>query len=55
MDVSGQRHAPAALYLQVPILQEAGWTREPVWTQATGKIFFPLPGIEPRFPCRLVR
>jgi hypothetical protein len=33
MGVSGQRHAPAALYLRgkgppVPIVQEAGWTPE---------------------------
>jgi hypothetical protein len=37
MGVSGQRQAPASLYLQeklaVPIGQEAGWTPEPVWTQ----------------------
>jgi hypothetical protein len=38
MGVSGQRHAPAALYLRgkdppVPIGQEAGWAPEPVWTQ----------------------
>jgi hypothetical protein len=35
--VSGQRHAPAALYPRertpVPIGQEAGWAPEPVWTQ----------------------
>jgi len=34
--VSGQQHAPAALYLQrkdaVPIVQEAGWAPGPVWT-----------------------
>ena len=33
--VSGQQHAPAALYPwkdPVPILQEAGWTPGPVWT-----------------------
>ena len=34
--VSGQQHAPAALYLPgkdtVPILQEAGWAPGPVWT-----------------------
>jgi hypothetical protein len=42
MRVSGQRHAPATLYLPVPIVQEAGWAPEPVWTQR------PLPGIEPR-------
>jgi hypothetical protein len=37
MGVSGQRHAPAALYPRgkdpVPIAQEAGWASEPVWTQ----------------------
>jgi hypothetical protein len=36
--VSGQHHAPAALYSRgkepsVPIVQEAGWAPEPVWTQ----------------------
>jgi hypothetical protein len=36
--VSGQRHALAALYPQgkeplVPIVQEAGWAPELVWTQ----------------------
>jgi hypothetical protein len=38
MGVSGQRHAPAALLPPgkeppVPIVQEAGWDSEPVWTQ----------------------
>jgi hypothetical protein len=38
MGVSGQRHAPAALYPwgkgpPIPITQEAGWAPEPVWTQ----------------------
>jgi hypothetical protein len=38
MGVSGQRHAPVALYPwgkgpPVPIVQEAGWAPEPVWTQ----------------------
>jgi hypothetical protein len=39
MGVSGQRHAPAALYRQgkypppVPLVQEAGWAPEPVRTQ----------------------
>jgi hypothetical protein len=38
MGVSGQHHAPAALYPQgkgppVPIVQETGWAPEPVWTQ----------------------
>jgi hypothetical protein len=35
MGVSGQRHAPAALLPpgKEPIVQEAGWAPEPVWTQ----------------------
>jgi hypothetical protein len=38
MGVSGQRHAPAAHLPPgkgppVPIVQEAGWAPEPVWTQ----------------------
>jgi hypothetical protein len=38
MGVSGQHHAPATLLppgkgTQVPIVQEAGWAPEPVWTQ----------------------
>jgi hypothetical protein len=38
MGVSGQHHAPAALYPPgkgppVPIVQEAGWAPEPVRTQ----------------------
>jgi hypothetical protein len=34
MGVSGQHHAPAALYpTLVPIVQESGWAPEPVWTQ----------------------
>jgi hypothetical protein len=35
--VSGQHHAPAALYSRgkspVPVVQEVGWAPEPVWTQ----------------------
>jgi hypothetical protein len=31
----------------VPIVQEAGWAPEPVWTQIEEKSFA-LPGIEPR-------
>jgi hypothetical protein len=31
--VSGQLHAPAALWRPVTIVQEAGWAPEPVWTQ----------------------
>jgi hypothetical protein len=37
MGVSGQNHAPVALYPRgkdpLPIGQEAGWVPEPVWTQ----------------------
>jgi hypothetical protein len=40
MGVSGRSHAPAALYPRgkdppppVPIVQEAGWASEPVWTE----------------------
>jgi hypothetical protein len=38
MGVSGQHRAQAALYPRwkdppVPIVQEAGWAPEPVWTQ----------------------
>jgi hypothetical protein len=33
MEVSGQRHATAALLPPVPIGQEAGRAPEPVWTQ----------------------
>jgi hypothetical protein len=37
MGVSGQRHAPAALYPRdrtpIPIGQEAGWASELVWTR----------------------
>jgi hypothetical protein len=45
MAVSGQRHAPAALYPPVkgppvPIGQEAGSAPEPVWTQRIDEIFF---------------
>jgi hypothetical protein len=39
----------------VSIGQEAGWSPEPVWTQARGKSLLPLPGIEPRSPGRPVR
>jgi hypothetical protein len=45
MEVSGQRHAPAALLPPgkgplVRIVQEAGWAPEPVWTQRTEEISF---------------
>jgi hypothetical protein len=43
MGVSGQRQAPAALLPlgkepPVPIVQEAGWAPEPVWTEGRGEI-----------------
>jgi hypothetical protein len=50
MGVSGQRHAPAALLPPgkgppVPIVREAGWAPEPVWTQRLEeKILFPCRG-----------
>jgi hypothetical protein len=56
--VSGQGHAPAALYSRVkdplPTGQEAEWAPEPVWTQMLEEKSF-LPGIEPRSPGRPVR
>jgi hypothetical protein len=54
--VSGQRHAPAALLppgkgTPVPIVQEAGWAPEPVWTQRLeGKILCPRRGSNPDRP-----
>jgi hypothetical protein len=39
----------------VPIVEEAGWAPEQVWTHVRGKILSPLPGIEPRSPGRPVR
>jgi hypothetical protein len=56
MGVSGQRHAPAALlppgkWPAVPIVQEAGWAPEPVWTQRLeDKSFAPPPGSNPDRP-----
>jgi hypothetical protein len=38
----------------VPIVQEAGWAPEPIWTQRIEEKSF-LPGIEPRSPGRPVR
>jgi hypothetical protein len=45
MEVSGQRHAPDTLLAPrkgppVPIVQEAGWAPEPVWTQRLEEKFF---------------
>jgi hypothetical protein len=53
--VSGQRHAPAALCpgerTPVPIVQEAGWASEPVWTQRLKKkILCPCRGSNPDRP-----
>jgi hypothetical protein len=40
----------------VPIVQEAGWAPEPVWTQKLEeKILLPLLGIKPQSPGRPVR
>jgi hypothetical protein len=56
MGVSGQRHAPAALLPPgkgppVPIVQEAGWDPEPVWTQRLEeKILCPCLGSNPDRP-----
>jgi hypothetical protein len=45
MGMRGQRYAPSTLYSQakdlpVPIVQEAGWASELVWTQRLEKKFF---------------
>jgi hypothetical protein len=55
MGVSTQRHAPAALCpgerTPVPIVQEAGWASEPVWTQRLEeKILFLCRGWNPDLP-----
>jgi hypothetical protein len=39
----------------VPIVQEAGWAPEPVWTQRLEEKSLPLKGIEPRSPGRPAR
>jgi hypothetical protein len=39
----------------VPIVQEAGWVTEPVWTEVRGTILSPLPEIEPQSPGLPVR
>jgi hypothetical protein len=41
MGVSGQRHAPGK-GPPVPIVQEAGWASEPVWTQRLQEKLFGL-------------
>jgi hypothetical protein len=52
MGVSGQHHAPAALYSEertpVPIEQKSGWAPEPVWTQRLEEKSSASVGIEPR-------
>jgi hypothetical protein len=60
MEVSGKRHAPAALYPRGKdpgIHCAGGWVdpRAGLDTEATEKIISPLPGIEPRSPGRTVR
>jgi hypothetical protein len=60
LGVSDQRYAPAALVSPgkgppVPIVQEAGWAPEPVWTQRLEEKSFAPPGIEPRSPGRPAR
>jgi hypothetical protein len=60
MGVSGQRHAPAALYPRERTLGThctGGWVglRAGLDTKARGKIPPPLPGIDPRPPGRLAR
>jgi hypothetical protein len=39
----------------VPVVQEAGWAPEPVWTKRIEENPLPLPGIEPRSPHRPAR
>jgi hypothetical protein len=52
MEVSGHFQAPAALIPEMipplPIVQEAGWPPQPVWTLWRRQNHFPLPGIKPR-------
>jgi hypothetical protein len=52
MGVSGQQHAPTALYLRsgptLPIGQKARWASELVWAQTSKKNPLSLPSIEPR-------
>jgi hypothetical protein len=48
--MSDQRHATTALYPRrkdppVPIVQEAGWAPEPVWTQRLEEKFIASAGI----------
>jgi hypothetical protein len=50
------RALPPEIGLPVPIVQEAGWASEPVWTQSLEeKYILPKSGIEPIPPNRPVR
>jgi hypothetical protein len=53
--VSGQRHAPAAIYPSLPIGQVAGWAPEPIWTQKLEEDPLPVLGIEHGLPGRPFR
>jgi hypothetical protein len=60
MRVSGQRHAPAALYprrkdLRYPLYRRVGGPQSRSGKKARGKILSPLPVIEPWSPGRPVR
>jgi hypothetical protein len=60
MGVSGQHHAPAALLPPgkgppVPIVQEADWASEPVWTQRLQEKSSAPAGDRPRSPGRPAR
>jgi hypothetical protein len=60
MGVSGQRHTPATLNPwgkdpRYPLDRRLGGLLNRSVTEARGKILLPLPGIEPRSPCRPVR
>jgi hypothetical protein len=57
MEVSGQRHAPAAPRGRPPVttVQEAEWASELVWTQRLEENSFAPDGIEPRFVQSVVR
>jgi hypothetical protein len=50
MGMSGQRHGPATLYPRernpVPIVQEAGWASELVWTQRIEENSFVSAGVQ---------
>jgi hypothetical protein len=60
MEVSGERHAPAALYppgkdSQYPLDRKLGGHQSRSGHRGYRKIILPLPGIEPRSPSRPVR